>query len=139
MKPAIQPFPEFKKRYPPSPFPPIPSQNLLCGLDRIKYDHVAEFERLDEQVPSLMRLWGTQAGDAFVFGKNVHATNASKQMLQLFDAVSGSAKGGVGWGTGMRKGRPFTSAKTRLWLSRNKFFSFPKCFPVCKKSDTPGV
>ena len=84
--------PSFSFSLPPSPshIPPIPFQNLLCGLDRIKYDHVAEFERLDEQVPSLMRLWGTQAGDAFVFGKNIHPTNATNQMLQLFDAVSGS-------------------------------------------------
>ena len=85
-----------------SPPAPLPSQNLLCGLDRIKYDHVAEFERLDEQVPSLMRLWGTQAGDAFVFGKNIHPTNATNKMLQLFDEVSsswvGRGEGEVGRG-----------------------------------------
>ncbi|CAI7907543.1 unnamed protein product, partial [Closterium sp. NIES-53] len=64
-------------------------QSLLCGLDRIRYDLVGRFERMEEDVKAVMMRLGRQPGDAFDFGKKIHPTKSRDQLLQLYsDAVS---------------------------------------------------
>ncbi|GJP48622.1 hypothetical protein CLOM_g7913 [Closterium sp. NIES-68] len=61
----------------------IAPQNLLCGLDRIKYDYVGRFESMDRDVQALMERFGRNAGDAFDFGKKIHPTKSREQMQQM--------------------------------------------------------
>ncbi|CAI5472574.1 unnamed protein product [Closterium sp. Yama58-4] len=62
----------------------IAPQNILCGLDRIKYDYVGRFETMDADVKALMQRFGRDPGDAFDFGKKIHPTKSRDQMQHMF-------------------------------------------------------
>ncbi|CAI5930038.1 unnamed protein product [Closterium sp. NIES-65] len=63
----------------------IAPQNILCGLDRIRYDYVGRFESMDADVKALMHRFGRDPGDAFDFGKKIHPTKSRDQLLKLFN------------------------------------------------------
>ncbi|CAI5528137.1 unnamed protein product [Closterium sp. Naga37s-1] len=60
------------------------SCNILCGLDRIRYDYVGRFESMDADVKALMHRFGRDPGDAFDFGKKIHPTKSRDQLPNLF-------------------------------------------------------
>ncbi|CAI5519543.1 unnamed protein product [Closterium sp. Naga37s-1] len=62
----------------------IAPQNILCGLDRIRYDYVGRFENMDADVKALMHRFGRDPGDAFDFGKKIHPTKSRDQLQQMF-------------------------------------------------------
>ncbi|CAI6000715.1 unnamed protein product [Closterium sp. NIES-65] len=62
----------------------IAPQNILCGLDRIRYDYVGRFESMDADVKALMHRFGRDPGDAFDFGKKIHPTKSRDQLQQMF-------------------------------------------------------
>ncbi|CAI5505856.1 unnamed protein product [Closterium sp. Naga37s-1] len=62
----------------------IAPQNVLCGLDRIRYDYVGRFESMDADVRAVMHHFGRDPGDAFDFGKKIHPTKSKEQMQHMF-------------------------------------------------------
>eukprot|EP00475_Leptophrys_vorax_P005164 TRINITY_DN13113_c0_g2_i2.p1 TRINITY_DN13113_c0_g2~~TRINITY_DN13113_c0_g2_i2.p1 ORF type:complete len:140 (+),score=21.22 TRINITY_DN13113_c0_g2_i2:112-531(+) len=68
----------------------VQPQADVCRLDAIKFDFVGQFERLADDVASIMgRLNQTLEGSsAFSVSKSAHPTNATNKLRELYDEVS---------------------------------------------------
>ena len=59
----------------------------ICNLASIKYDYIGYFERMAEDVKTVVDRFGGQHIDIFNFGINAHFTNTDKKLARLYDKV----------------------------------------------------
>ncbi|CAI7920566.1 unnamed protein product [Closterium sp. NIES-54] len=62
-------------------------QEDICALGSIKYDFVGRFERLEEDVKTVVDRFGGEHLDVFRFGKGAHFTDTDRRLTKLYDKV----------------------------------------------------
>ncbi|CAI5534712.1 unnamed protein product [Closterium sp. Naga37s-1] len=60
-------------------------QEDICALGSIKYDFVGRFERLEEDVKTVVDRFGGEHLDVFRFGKGAHFTDTDRRLTKLYD------------------------------------------------------